>query len=61
MKTKLNYDEALKQADHIISLDELIECIPDSLLQKRASAMIKYHGFYSYIDAEENLKIFVTP
>ena len=58
MKAKMNYQEALSEADHVVRLDELKF---DTMLYKIASAMIKFHGFYAYIDAEENLKIFVNP
>ena len=60
MKTKLSkkFNEALKQADSIVPLDELQ---PNAFLYKIAKSMIQYHGFYSYVDVEENLKIFVKP
>jgi len=51
-----NYQTALEQADHVVSLDELKF---DTFLYKIAKAMIKFHGFYGYTDVEENLKIFV--
>jgi len=58
MKTQFNYDVALKQADHIVHLNELTF---NTMLHKIAKAMIQFHGFYAYTDKEENLKIFVKP
>lgn len=58
MKTKFNYEKALEQADHIICLNEITF---NTMLHKIAKAMIQFHGFYTYTDTEEGLKIFVKP
>lgn len=58
MKTNQNYQKAIENAAHVITLHELEF---DSLKHKIAKAMIQYHGFYSFTDKEENLKIFVKP
>ena len=50
-------EEVKKMADKVINFSE----VPDGLAKKLAFYNIKYKGYYDYVNADTNEKIFVEP